>query len=40
MRQGKTGGWREALTPRMVEMFEEWEAKGLEGTDFQFTYEL
>ena len=40
MRQGKTGGWRRVLTPKVVEMFEDWEAKGLEGADLKFVYEL
>ena len=40
MNKGKTGNWRNKLTPEMVKRFEEWESKGLEGSDLKFVLEF
>ena len=40
MRKGQTGGWKKHLTPDMVERFEMWEAKWLDGSDLKFEYQL
>ena len=40
MNKGKTGKWRDKLTPELVQRFEEWEARGLEGSDLKFVLEI
>ena len=40
MRKGQTGNWRKHFTPELEKRFEEWERKGLEGSDLKFTYDL
>ena len=40
MRKGQVGDWKNWLSPEQLETFKTWENKGLEDTDFKFTYEL
>merc|ERR1711973_516743 len=40
MRKGQVGDWKNWLSPEQLETFKTWEKKGLEDTDFKFTYEL
>lgn len=39
MRQGKSGNWKQHLSEEQVRRFQEWERRGLEGTDLNFTFE-
>ena len=39
MRKGKIGDWKNHFDQETVEKFSKWEAKWLQGTDFQFRYE-
>ena len=39
MRQGRKGAWREKLSADLVQRFEAWERKWLEGSDFRFQYD-
>ena len=38
--KGKTGTWKDLMTPEMIERFEEWETKSLKGSDLKITYEI
>jgi hypothetical protein len=40
MRKGQAGDWKNHLTPEMVDRFEKWEAKWLEGSDLKFEYQV
>ena len=40
MHKGETGNWRKHFTPELEKRFEEWEKKGLAGSDLKFTYDL
>ena len=40
MNKGKTGNWKDKLSQEMVKRFQEWEAKGLTGSDLKFVHEI
>ena len=40
MRKGETGDWRNYLSQEQLERMEEWEERGLKGTDFRFVYDI
>ena len=40
MRKGETGDWRNHLNTAQLVRIEEWEQRGLRGTDLSFVYDL
>ena len=40
MRKGKTGDWKNHLSQGQEQRITEWEEKNLQGTGFEFVYEL
>ena len=40
MRKGETGDWRNYLSQGQLERMEEWEERGLRGTDLRFVYDI
>ena len=40
MRKGKTGDWKNHLSLGQEQRITEWEEKNLQGTGFEFVYEL
>jgi len=40
MRKGLVGDWKNHLTPELEKKFIEWEKKWLDGSDFEFQYEI
>ena len=40
MRKGETGDWRNHLSLAQLARMEEWEQRGLRGTDLTFVYDL
>ena len=40
MRKGETGDWKNHLTQEQLQRITEWERTNLQGTGFEFVYEL